>query len=348
MTKQLFKFAGAILDSYDDPAFVETAQARSMFGSNFLDADQLDKLADNQFAVKIASRTGYKRRYPVYNADITKLSCYYFGKNYDELPVEIRESAGSSLARACDHYGIYKLACIAKHVDDVAPNTVETVTKVASAYNVGDIDLVKEAETRLSLEMSRMNIHNRCYAATEMYKQAGDSLSRVEVWDYVEKPVAGPLLDGALDDRAAVVKTASPEHSMLFEQLRADISELEPAAAVKALVDFDKMAGLNERYNHGFIDPYRSVYGGWMTPASRVANKSLLKEAQVIDGFSQQPVSADVAKGLSVERHVFNLQKQFPKGSADFQKAASSPASPDMEKKFGPNYVKARQLHFGA
>lgn len=347
MTKQLFKFAGAVLDSYDDPVFVESAQARSLFGSNFIDPTEMEAVADGQFAVKIASQSGYKRRFPVYNADITKVSCLYYERAYADLPQEIQEAAGHGLAVACDHYGVEKTASVSKHAGSTSNHTVERITPPVKEFQIKLADLSKEAETRLSYELPKMGLRNRCDAATEMFKQAG-TVTRQEVWDYVRKPVIGPMLDGALDDRAMVIKTANPDVVALFDHICNDLEGLESDQVVATLVEFDKLAGLDERYSGGFIDPYRAVYGGWPTPDSRDERNSLMKTAGMVDGQTGDHVSADVAKGLSVEKHLFNLQQRYPRNTESFQKAAAAGTSESMGQRYGPNYLKARQLYFGS
>jgi len=100
--KQLFKFAGAIVDCYDDPAFVNNVKAQPLFGTALTTPERINSLPDECFAVKIASRSGYKRRFPVYNETVTKVSCHYFDTRYDTLPEEIQKAAGYHLGLACD------------------------------------------------------------------------------------------------------------------------------------------------------------------------------------------------------------------------------------------------------
>lgn len=347
---ELFKFAGAILDCYDDPAFIDNPRASALLGRELLPADALDKLPDDCFAVKIASRVGYKRRFPVYNEAITKVSCLYFDNHYGELPPEIQAAAGYHLNKACDKYGIEKRAAVARHTTEVSP-VVERVTSRSSEPVIKTAeDLTKLAEERLAWELHRMPLAQRTAAATALYKAAGEeALTRQDVWDYVQKPVTGPLLEGALDDREAVCKTASTELQFLFAEVRNDIENADAAEAVELLTMFDKHAGLDARYSHGLIDPYVAVYGGWVLPHVRKRNQEWLldKEAGVIDGHTGQPIPADTAKGLSVEQHLVHLQNRYPKNSESFRKAASIGVTEHMAQKWGPNYVKARKLYFG-
>jgi len=348
--KQLFKFAGAVLDCYDDPSFIGSPMAQDHFGKTLVSPEKVANLPDSAFAVKIASRTGYQRRFPVYNETAVKTSQHYFEMVYNDLPAEIQKAAGYNLAVACDKYGVAKSETLAKHASVKASATVEMVTEATSQVRIGQDDLTKQAEFSLACEIPKMVLGNRTYAATEFHKLAGDSMTRQDVWDYVAKPVSGPLLDGACDDREAVLKQASPEKQYMFAELRGSFDDMEACRIVDSLLTFDKLAGFDARYRDGLVDPYMAVYGGWPTPAARdrAENYRLEKEAALVDGQTGEPVSADVAKGLSVEQHVFNLRTSYPKGSPEFAKAASAPTSENMIQNYGANYGKARKMYFGA
>ena len=353
MTRELFKFAGAIVDCYDDPIFIETAQARSLFDSRLLSPEKLGDLSDNEFAVKIASRSGDQRRFPTYNEEITKVSCLYFNNNHDRLPLEIREAAGRKLNDACDKYGISKVASVQQYAQAKIVPRVSYITKTASGINVDNDTLTKVAEDRLAIELYKMAPRDRTRAATEFHKVAGeDAITRPAVWDYVEKPVAGPNLDSCLDDREMLLKSATskaPSNAHeIFINLRNALEDSDPTEIIDTLKSFDKYAGLNTRYGKGLADPYVSVYGGWPLPKIRKAMLDMSKEAEIVDGQTSQPVAPETSRGLSVEQHIFNLKKQFPKGSSSFIKAAQAPSSDRMLSVYGPNYVKAREIYFGS
>lgn len=347
--KQLYKFAGAVLDYYDDPAFVDSVHAKAHFGKTLVAPEKVSELPDSSFAVKIASKTGYQRRFPIYNAIATKASCHYFDMAYDELPEEIQKSAGYFLGKACDKFEQTKTASIQKNAEE-APFTVEYVTTRPKEVRLSGEHLTKMAEARLAYELPKMALVNRTRAATALYKEAGDNLIRQDVWDYVEKPVVGPMLEGALDDRAEIMKTASRENQYLFDSVRDQLDDMTPTETIDALLAFDKYAELDDRYRHGLIDPYIAVYGGWTTPVTRERNLELQleKAASPVDAYSGQRVGADTAKGLSVEQHLYNLRTQYPKGTEGFNKAASADLSESMLQKWGDNYVKARKIYFGA
>lgn len=348
--KQLFKFAGAVLDCYDDPSFIGSPLAQDHFGKTLVSPEKVSELPDSAFAVKIASRTGYQRRFPVYNETAVKTSQHYFEMVYNDLPEEIQKAAGYNLAAACDKFGVEKSETLAKHASEEVSSVVEMVTENTGEVRIGQDDLTKQAEFNLACELPKMVLENRTYAATEFHKLAGDAMARQDVWDYVAKPVTGPLLDGACDDREALLKRASTEKQYMFAELRSSFEDMAADRVVESLLTFDKLAGFDARYRDGMTDPYMAVYGGWPTPAARqeTENRRLEKEAALVDGQTGQQVPADTAKGLSVEQHLFNLRTSYPKGSPEFQKAASSPTSENMIQNYGANYGKARKMYFGA
>ncbi len=348
--KQLFKFAGAVLDCYDDPSFIGSPMAQDHFGKTLVSPEKVSELPDSAFAVKIASRTGYQRRFPVYNETAVKTSQHYFEMVYNDLPEEIQKAAGYNLAAACDKFGVEKSETLAKHASEAVSATVEMVTERTNEVRIGKDDLTKQAEFNLACALPKMVLKNRTYAATEFHKLAGDGMSRQDVWDYVAKPVTGPLLEGACDDREAILKQASTEQQYMFAELRSSFEDMAADRVVESLLTFDKLAGLDARYRDGMIDPYLAVYGGWPTPATRQETEArrLEKEASLVDGQTGQRVPAEKAKGLSVEQHLFNLRSSYPKGSPEFAKAASSPVSENMIQNYGANYGKARKMYFGA
>ena len=349
MTKELFKFAGAVLDCYDDPAFIDSVQAKACFDKHLVAPEKVDDLPDESFAVKIASRSGYRRRFPIYNEAATKVSCHYFDLNYDDLPEEIQKSAGYHIAAACDKFGISLSENIQKHASAPADFRVEQVTARRSEPLIGLDQLTKMAEERLATELPKMRPENRVKAATSFYKSAG-TVGRQDIWDYVEKPVAGPMLEGALDDRAEIMKSASAEMRALFDEVRSQIDELPISEAIASLESFDKYAGLRERYSQGLIDPQLAAFGGWRTPKFReeLAEFEQSKVAEIMDGQTGQRVDPETARGMSMEKHLNNMQQRYPKGSESFKKAQAAGISDDMEQKYGPNYIKARKLHFSS
>jgi len=212
------------------------------------------------------------------------------------------------------------------------------------------LDLAKFAEFRLACELPKMPLVNRTAAATALYKAAGeDAITRQDVWDYVAKPVSGPLLEGVLDDREELAKNASREMQHLFSEVRAQIEDAPADEVVGILHSFDKYAGFDARYKDGLVDPYVAVYGGWPTPAVRKRNVEweIEKEASIIDAHTGESLEADASQTMTVAQHLFNLQSQYPKNTEAFTKAASLGATPNMEQKWGPSYVKARKLYFG-
>lgn len=102
----MFKLAGRVLDFYDDPDFVTNLQAQALFGDKLYSPEAVHGLPDKMFTVKIATRNGDVRKWPVFNKLATRLSGAYFSAVANDLPTNLRDAAGFFLKKAHVEYGL--------------------------------------------------------------------------------------------------------------------------------------------------------------------------------------------------------------------------------------------------
>ena len=346
--KKLFKTAGLVLDCYSDPNFVGHLEAQKRFGSELVAPENLNSLSDDDFAIKVASYSGYKRFFPVYNPLVTSISCQYFEANKESFPQEIVKSAGYHLGQACEIHGIDKTASLVD--SEECSKTVQYVTYELSDKEILEKDLMKKAEDMVADELHKLSPKSRSSLATDLIKSAGfEGVTRSVVWDYVEKPLVGPMFTTAVEERDSLLKRAGDNHlSEVLSEIKSTSQEVDHKDLVCQLEEFDKLAGFTPRYKDGFIDPYMAVYGGHPLPSDLLEEQrlDLEKVAAPKDSTTGAPMSAEVSRGLSVAQHVSSLSQEYPKGSEEFEKAASSPNSDNMANTWGTNYVKARAIYF--
>ena len=102
----MFKIAGRVLDFYDDPAFMKSLRAQSLFGTSLVPLERIHKIPDSGFAVKIATAHGEVRKWPIYNKTATAISGRYFCEVCEDLPSNLRHTAGHLLKMAHVQYGL--------------------------------------------------------------------------------------------------------------------------------------------------------------------------------------------------------------------------------------------------
>ncbi len=257
----MFKVAGRILDFYDDPDFIAHIGARNL---DLVPLEKVGSLTDRDFAVKIATGNGDVRRWPVYNKTATALSGAYFCEVADSLPENLRNAAGWFLKRAHLRHDLN----LPYGLIEAFPRPVSGLVAIEEEDEVTPIDpsfLAKSAQEDFLSSMGALTPQERFGRANKLFKIAAatgiDLDSRI--WDYVEKEKHGPFLRNELRDRHTLVKEGATSHlADAFLRLMSDAVKTGPGAILESLETFDKLAGLDARYDDGLRDPYLAVYGG--------------------------------------------------------------------------------------
>lgn len=333
----MFKVAGAVIDQYDDPKFVNHFQAQALFGKELLDPVQLDRLPDTSFAVKIAQAGNEYRRYPIQDPISTAVSCAYFLDQEATLPDELKKVAGYRLAAACEKHGIGIPEELKKYAET---NQISVkIEKTVNSHSITDTeDFKKYAAATLAGELGKMTPEDRVLAALELFKIGADQYEP-SVFDYVPKDVYGPYLKHALYERKELLKTAAHADMWVstFKDLMTQQDKVTPTEFANLLIEFDKVAGFRERYKDGLVDPYKACFGG-LKLIEKVAEDTECSAPRINDHVLTEAES----RALRVVDHIEIFKANFPTSSEDYTKEMSKTASD----KWGAAYLKARSMYF--
>lgn len=337
----MFKLAGKILDFNDDPGFVLNLKVREQ-AAQFLKTDEdAQKLPDSSFALVIKTASGTHRRYPIYNAVATRVSCEYFDSFADQLPLELKKTAGYYLQEACKRFQLEAPSCVSKFIEKVAK--IHTLTKAPTDASLEPViktaeSLIKLSELELFKSFHKLEPKDRVEAVSEFCKLAGtEGMTKQELWDYVPKEELGPNFIEGINRRRAVVKQASGLHAELLERI-ADSAKTETAESVcQTLHTFDKMASLTNRYKNGFPDPYWTCFSGF--PLPKVAK-------QRVDRLIDEAIKPS-RSDLSSSEFYIELDNRYPRNSDQFSKIAKLITNiPDINSRLTPEHYEVLTAYF--
>jgi len=259
----MFKVAGKVIDQYDDPKFFEDEEMLKVAAQAGVLPEELDKLPDSDFALKIAGRTKLHRYYPIRNKIATMISLWGFERISPSLPEDVAVNAATHLKEACERFDIdhpiRKLA--ADSVDPVLDHRlIRTDTKLSREALV--LDLNHKVAAYLE-EFDSYEPRDRVTLASELKLLAdtlGEKLADARVLDYVPTEGVGPLFHLAVNQRET--KLAGDGKAAEITELRNLFTEeMDPRSCAEALTAFDKTAGLNTERDR-LIDPFKAAFGG--------------------------------------------------------------------------------------
>lgn len=231
----MIKLAAKTFDVYDDADMTIARKLVSTLGTTKVaERDEVEALADNQFGLVLKTAGGViRRRYPIHDADATKLSRAYAEETAVSLPEDVRVQVSVKLAAAEQHYGLvdHKLDndFVTNVLDKVAYVDAEVLKpdrkKVAhetqtwglvidgkNYFPLHDSTLVKQADERFPFTASDLEPAERFEYARAIVKQASvlgvDIDRRSPVHNYTNDEVNVDSLKVALDERKRIMKAA--------------------------------------------------------------------------------------------------------------------------------------------
>lgn len=240
----MLKLAARTLDVYDDLSEMTVMKkiAAKVANVTLAEPDVIEALDDKSFALILKTASGgIMRRYPIHDADATKLSrAYYEEQKALTLPKEIAETVGAKLAAAEQKFNIrdHKLAQVDELLNAVAYVDAATITlpktaawdKEVYGLVVGDTryfplhnaDLVKAAESRFNATAAGLESHERFIYARNLAAQAeaqGVKLAHTSpVHNYTGDEINKTALKIALDERKRIMQAAGL-HTKLIDEL---------------------------------------------------------------------------------------------------------------------------------
>lgn len=279
----MFKFAAAIVDMYDDPEFVKTAQDEALFESALVAPEDTSSLPDNAFAVKVATVAGEHRKFPIYNGLATKFSGAYFDEIAKRLPEEIRKTAGYFLKAAHRRHQLALPEALKMDFEEPETLVVEykpdlPVESIAKTAEEG-IRLAEEVFDSRSRYSPLLEKVAKAHDLVEAAAFADVGVKSREAWDYSPKTEVGPFFKDMLVQRDTLVKAGGD--NVLYEQFKAlldEASTMDVREIPFLFHRFDKLAGLADRYGlNGLLDPFYGTWGGLSLPKTANAERDLKK-----------------------------------------------------------------------
>jgi hypothetical protein len=236
-------------------------------------ADEVHRLKDSDFAVKVATASGEHRKFPTYNKVACAFSGLYFDKVAGELPEQIRKIAGFHLKAALKRFGLEEPESLAGEFPAVSSNlVVYSPEPEAPSIRTGEA-VLKLAEYSFLSHHRRMSAIEKVAKAIDIAKAAEMAKLPVEsqeIWDYTPKDQLGPHFESMLRQREVAV-AGNEIMKTAFAEVVATIPKT-PANQVPFLVhEFDKVAGFDYRYGlGGFLDPFYGTWGGCLRKEASV------------------------------------------------------------------------------
>jgi hypothetical protein len=291
--------AGLVLDIYDqtdsglladDKDGLKTA---GLLTAKLCSVEDLDRLPDSAFGLVGMTKNGSGvRKFALHDADATRLSAFYFAKNYKKLPPKVAEVVAIRLHDACRRHKVasplgdvaisaedldHALAC--PTIDLGREDGIWPSKKAQSQSQEKDYVLVEQKPDGLkvghyyvpdldSLEEAAAAFEDGGWAELGpgmRVKIASGLRSRLqEAKLAVTEKVAAfsatsisPEIGHWLDSRKRLVPNTSWSALDEMYEKRATFSEHKLG---RALEIFDQMHGLDEHWGRGVRDPYLSCY----------------------------------------------------------------------------------------
>jgi hypothetical protein len=242
--------------------------------------EDLDSLRDKDFAVKIITKVGQHRKFPINTPAAAALSGRYFEEIESRLPEGIRKVAGFFLKRAHDLYGLDFPPSLLEPFEPVPHNEAEMEPAVpplhASSDGVAKLaqhGFVSRARSTPPLEKVA-----RAREVAQILQKVGEPLTEQEVWDYVPKYEYGPHAEEMLRQRVSLAKNAGLSKQAALKGILKEAAKMSPLEAPFLIHQYDKTAGLDLRYGMGgVVDPFFGAWGGFPLPKAAGVKEDLLK-----------------------------------------------------------------------
>lgn len=263
----MFKLAGTIIDSYDDPEFIDHSMTKTAQSNGALPTfETLSEMPDDEFAIVIKTASGSHRKYPIASPNLVTVSAEYFNHYGHQLPDEMRKAAHYRIRAAAKRMGVKLAGVVNKAVIDPGVYTF-SLTRDQAPVSLGR-RLTKEAtyETLRGQFLSsydRMTPAERAIMAGRLEKVGAALTQDPRIADYIPKKEYGSRFDDGMRQRISLLFDDRIKLAM-FRELRENMKTMDARRGAVLLDEFDKRAGLSGRT----IDAYRTCWGGFQKAAS--------------------------------------------------------------------------------
>jgi len=306
----MFKLAGLIIDSYDDPEFVNNPNLNS---SGVPSSDVVAKMPDKDFAILIKTASGTHRKFPIASPALVKISAAYFNEYGYQLPDDMRKVAQVRIQEAAAGCGLKLSGAVSETVRlEKTASALFTVSGSAMEQPEG---LTKQAAFDLAQQEWLANFGRMTPAARVVSANALNKIAQVSdqrIMDYVPKDGYGPNFEIGMRQRESLLKEDVVKHAQ-FVALRSKILDMDSKRGAVLLDQLDKSAELVGRVPDAFI----TCWGGGIKLAS--CNMTSEKQNRVADLAVNYP-------GVVKQVFTSEIANQFLRAPIQFYNYVASPA----------------------
>jgi hypothetical protein len=208
---------------------------------------------------------------------------------------------------------------------------------------IAPVSMEKRAEMSESLALSKlgtMSPHMRAAVAHEFLVTYGeDAFTKQALWDYAPKSSLGPRFVDGMKTRRTMLKEAGSLDPVAVDEFARSMKGHAPLQVAKALVAFDKLAGLNYKYKDGLDDAFVTCFAGEPLPTTtKLAAAQKLAASLDLGGED-----TDLVESLRL------LEKNYPRTSSKFEKMAEMVRAnlARLETTMSEPMHKAARMYFG-
>lgn len=300
-----------VLDAYDDkhnevlssivgktPTHERGEMVKYANGISLLTEDELRRLTDHQFGIRIMTKLGScQRKYPISSPEQVWLSAKYFESQGGLMPKLAQAICAYNIKKAADvfhvpiHEGFDTIADTYTFHDNVYVEGMDFAEKTAGlrseediarsmrmeddrfwaltdgqqrAYWIGDSQHVKLAAAKFEQEGTNLPPRQRQEFASRVTARAIDfGMPEVANTPMLRKYAGVGFGDHFLPQmkkraELAVGKGLHPRH---YQNLYDQHTHLGPAKTAGVLMGLDKQYGLSQYWDRSLLDPYATAYG---------------------------------------------------------------------------------------
>jgi len=307
----MLKLAGLIIDSYDDPDFVNNPNLAS---SGVPSSDVIAKMPDRDFAILIKTASGTHRKFPITSPSLVKVSAAYFNEYGHQLPADMRKTAQLRIQEAANSFGLPLNGAVSEQINtsDISGSASFTVTgqSMPATESLSKQAAFDLAQQEWLANFGRMTPAERVVSANALNKIA--QVTDQRIMDYVPKSGYGPNFETGMRQRDTLLRDDIVKHAQ-FMDLTSRMVNMDSKRGAVLLDQLDKSAGLVGRVPDAFL----TCWGGGVKLAS--CDMTSVTQNRVADLAVNYP-------GVVKQTFTPEVANRFLRGPIQYYNYVASPA----------------------
>ncbi len=301
-------FIHDVHDVYDDMAHGLQIAKDHQDQLASLDISDASELHDAAFALNLMTKMGsVVRKFAIKTPDDTSMSVFYFSKTAERLPLPARKTAATFLKMACKGHKLVSSIKVDQYADDEIEDNMLKIAELDGLppepvqlsddhyalqtedgklmYPIDSPENVKRAATYFSENLVQIPPAYRAQMAVKIATRAAqvEASLRPEDIENLEQYASdhyGNILKVAMAERRDALQN-DPSAVNLLDQLMEKRASMTAYSFAVALENFDKMTGLDAKWDSHIIDPYQSAMGGVKFASAVEINGQSIDEDQL-------------------------------------------------------------------